>query len=517
MQRAFTKITALVALAIAACTSVRDRAETAYFQGDYRTAEALFDKLVRAHPNDARARQRRTQARDAVLREMLVATRTARAHHETRKAIELLGELLDQRAAWKMTIQPPSARALAAEVGAAGNDISLEIDRAIVRGPLVAEAQFARRAHLLAYADFGGRGRSMRNRVRAVGRARCGALADETSTATPAWSWLVDRYCTHFGADVDIARAPIQGLRSGLVVEGAIHGLRDDEAVTFSSTLANAFRATAWYAADGDGPLHATVTGTIGARYSQQPISMSAPWTEQVPYTDYVTEQESYQEPYTDTESYSEQVPHTEYRTKTEPCLQPATTDKRDNPPACIPTTTTEPVTVYRTEWKTRTVTKYRTAYREVTKPVTRYRDVEHDFEYTATELHGHYRSQLSIAIAPDGRFAGAVASISRDDTATALDHDVTFAPAGVVPVHEQLETRDALVTAERARLARAAADQLDARYAATYCRATSYTRDAAAACARLDLSRAPAPVHVALRGTFGDDEPLLAPLLARR
>jgi len=498
-----TRSLAVLAVVVG-CTSVRQLAETAYSKRHFRAAAALFDDLVKKHPDDVAARQRRTDARIAVLREMLIAVQAARRASQPTRADRLLEDLLDQRADWEMAIDRGAAPALAVEVTATGDHLAAEVDQvARTIGPLAAEARLADHEHLLAYPDFADRGRAMLARVGVVGRARCDALVAETSETRPAWSWLVERYCTHFGAAATIPRGTFPNLRTGLELDGGVGGLSDLEAVAFRGALADAFRTSAWYAPNGTGTLHATLQGTLAATFGAHPIAQSASWTEQVPYTDYETEQESYQEPYDDTESYSEQVPYTEYQTQTEAC---GTT-------TC---TSTVPVTVYRTEWKTRTVTKYRTAYRDVQKAVTRYRDVPHTFDYVATQRTGHYASQLAIAVDAAPPLASVAATVGRDDTATGIEHDVTFEPAGVVPVRADLETWDHLVTSERARLAARLVAELDARYAATYCTATVYTRDAAAACSYLDPARVPEPVHATLRGTFAADEPFLARILTR-
>lgn len=500
MWRSLVPLVVVVALG---CTSVRQRAETAYSKGRYREAAELFDRLVQRDPNDRAARQRRTDARYAVLREMLVAVQAARRARKLDRARALLEDLLDQRAAWEMAVDPQSAPALAVEVAAAGDAVTRAIDRvAAAAGPLAAEARLADHAHLLGYADFGDRAPATAARLRAMGAARCQALAADTAAAEPSWSWLVGRYCAHFGATAAIARGAFADRRTALVLDGAIDGLSEPEAAALRDVVADAFHASAWYAPNGTGALRGQVRGAIAVTFSQRAIVETAPWTEEVPYTDYVTEQESYEEPYDEVESYSEQVPYTEYQPKTVPCGETTCT-------------TTEPVTVYRTEWKTRTVTKYRTAWRDVTRPVTRYRSVPHVFQYGATAHAGHYVAELAVAIAA-GPPLDVTATTSRDDTATGVAHDVTFEPAGVAPQRPNLPTRARVIADERARLAAELVASLDARYAETYCAAATYTRDAAAACAYLDPTRVPAPVRVTLRATFGGDEPFLAAILTR-
>jgi hypothetical protein len=482
-----------VVVVLVGCTSVRQHAENAYSKGRYREAAELYDQLLQKTPDDAAAKSRRLDARRMVLREMMIAVQGSRRANRRAAAIEALGELLAQREAWTMADDGSLGAALSIEVAAAGNDIEIEIDQlAHATGPLTAEHKLAGYSRLFAHGVFGGRGRAIRERAADVGRADCLMLAKDTSADASSWSWLVARYCDHWSARVEVPRGVRSELRVGLAVDGAIDGLGGAEADAFRGALATAFVASAWYADNGTGTAHATVSGSIAATFTQRPVALSADWVEQVPYTDYVTESESYQEPYDDTETYTEQVPYTEWK-------DGAAT------------------TVYRSETKTRTVTKYRTAWRDVQKAVTRYRDVPHVFSYQAIEHAARYSSSLAITLDRDGSaLTDAVATISRDDVATGIEHDVTFEAAGVHPERPNLPSRGELIAGERQRLAQRLVATLDARYTAKFCTTQVYSRDAAAACAYVGLAAAPAGVHATLRGAFGADEPLLAAVLAR-
>jgi hypothetical protein len=295
-------------------------------------------------------------------------------------------------------------------------------------------------------------------------------------------------YCRHFGLEEPplLARS---NLKNRLVIDGGLGGITADETGRIKDTLAAAFAESVWFAPDAARPAHAMLTGRLNAVFDSRTVSRTANWTEQVPYTDYVTEQESYQEPYDDTETYYEQVPHTEYRDG-------------------------NPETVYRSESRTRTVTKYRTAYRPVTKPVTRYRDVPRSFNYEAIERTGRYTSQLQLRLDRDEPDVSAV--ISGNYFEHGFDHDVYNAQAGVSPERANLPTLGAFAAAEEQRLREALRIKLDARWADLYCSRSRFTPEEAATCAYLAPATIPSGAHAALQHAFGPDEALLQTVLVR-
>jgi hypothetical protein len=485
----------VVAVVIAGCApSTRQQAESAYASHDYRRAAELFDQLVENNPADASARSRRTAARQQVLRQMLRSVQAARATKRAGLATRRLGELLDQRAAWDLTLETETAGELADEVAASANEIDRAVARATdTRGPLTGHQVLDVHARLLAHPEFGNRIDVIFDRISAAGRARCKQLAASATPDQPYWTWIVARYCRNWG-DTSVAAAPFPDLRRELVVEGALEGQSDTENDRLRAALAAAFRASPWYAPTGAGTVKAKLEGRLSATFSSKDVTLSKDWTEQVPYTDWVTEQEPYQEPYEELESYTEQVPRTEWK---------------DN----------APVTVYTTEHKTRWVTKHRPATRDVQRAVTKYRDVPHTYRYAAVERVGTYRATLRVEIQPEpaSLFGGVIAESLRDDIQRGIDHDVSFVPAGISPRRAGIETRDQMVANEGRRLQERLVAVLDARYAALYCSAASYDKlEAAAACAYRDLARAPHGAHARLRAVFGDDETYLAPLLAR-
>jgi hypothetical protein len=488
------KLAWVVLVAAAGCApSTRQQAESAFARHDYRKAAELFDRVVATNPNDKGARDRRTDARKLALQQMLRGVQTARAKDPAR-ATQKLGELLEQRTAWQMQIEAKDA--LAAEVTATAKDIEVEIAGITTKtGPLAAHHALDRHAKLLAHPDFGNRIDVVFGRVAEVGRATCKRFAGSVTADEPYWAWIVDRYCRHWTPEASpVTVPPFPELRRELIVDGFVEGQSDAENEQLRVAIADAFRASAWYAPTGAGTAKAALYGRLAAKFTSKTVRRSKDWIEQQQYTDTETHQESYQEPYEEQESYWEDVSSTEWRDgKLE--------------------------TVTKQEHKTKWVTKYRTAWRNVETSVTRTREIPHTFSYSALERSGHYTAKLSLGVQrePESLFGDVTAELARDDRQRGFDHDITFDPAGIVPERADLETRDQMVANERARLQQRFVAALDAKYAATYCSAARYDRlEAAAACAYLDLARAPAPVRARLRGVFGDDEPHLANVLAR-
>jgi hypothetical protein len=486
----------LLTLPLVACTTLRDRADTSYARGDFLAAAATYDQVLAKDPGDAATHLRRAEARNAALRHLLSEAQAARQAGDGEAAAAALERLLAIRDGWRIQIEQRLAASLASALHAAAARTAAASATALATtGPLAAERVAAGHPALLGDPELSADRAAIAAPIHAAGRAVCEALP--TDGGAPAWGWLRARYCAHWG--VTVASPPRSALSSGVRVAGAIAGATAAQTARVTAALEGGLRASAWYAPDGAAPLPATLGGSLAAAFGSHAVARSAAWVEQVPYSADESHEESYQEPYDDTESYTESVPHTEYQSETHACGDTTCTDQ-------------VPVTVYSTEFKTRTVTKYRTAWRTVTTQVTKYRDEPRVFTYEATARTGDYASALEVTLPTLAVTAQAQARFS----AAGVDHDVTFAPAGVAPERANLMTLDDLATRAGDDLRDELHRRLDAAYAARFCAGDAYTRDQAAACAYLDLPSAPSAVHATLRAAFGGDEANLAPLLRR-
>ncbi|MEO8703656.1 MAG: hypothetical protein ABI867_26640 [Kofleriaceae bacterium] len=470
---------AIVLVWLVGCVSLQSRAESAYQRANYLGAVLIYDQILAEHPADAAAIAQRERARNAALQLMVKRIDPARGDD----AAEAVGRILDQRDAWRMTVVEVAPQITAAVATTTGYLDTRVRDELRYARPLSAEAVLVRHAAVLAHGEFAAPRDRLRAAVTDAGRATCAQLAADPSD--PHWSWLADRYCAHWG-DSPVHVPPLPHTRSGLVVEGALDGDSDADNQHLHATLAAGFRETAWFSPDAARVAEGWVGGKIAAAFSAHEIDLSKVWEEDVTYTDTETVSVSYDEPYDDTESYSEQVSHTN----------------------------TDGSTSYSTEWKTRTVTKHRTAWRTEQKAVTKHRTDRHTYRYKGIERTGRYASLLSVRLLdlPEPIAASAGSETSK----TGIDHDVTFAPASIVPQRANLETYAAYTLRQHDQLRARLVHTLDEQYAKQFCTRAQYTRDQAAACAYRDAATLPAPARATLRATFGGDEPLLAPLLRR-
>jgi hypothetical protein len=483
----------------ASCATTKGRADELYDEGRFLEAAELYDQLAREHPDDVEVKVRRTRARNGALRVQLAYVTKVRLAGHRELAAQQLQKLFVLRDQWRMTTEPAIAKLLETELVEAGNWLeSVVANRVRTSGPLVGESIALQYQALFANPELDKWRASIGTAIQAAARDMCGRLAP--TTITPYWSWIANRYCTHFGIRaVEPMRLP--NLRAGLAVTGNVQGTATGEVERIRIALANAFRASVWFSTDGATPVRASLSGSIGTSYDSRSVTRTADYTEQVPYTDHETVQEAYEEPYTDTEYYTEQVPHTEYRSESYDC----------GTSTC---TRSVPETVYRSESRTRTVTKYRTQYRSVTRPVTRYRTEHRTYTYAGVEHYGRYTSNIRLVLGSE--MEGLIAQVDQNATESGFETDASFPQASVYPQTANLTSPEGFVAIEERRLVAELVARLAGLYAARYCRSSQFTLEEAARCAYLDHQNAPPMVRKMLQEQFGEDEPLLSTLLSR-
>lgn len=487
-------------LVVASCATTKGQADDLYDQGRFLEAAELYDRIARENPNDVEAKVRRTRARNGALRMQLAYVTRVRQAGQRELAALQLQKLFQLRDSWQMNTEPAIAKLLETEVFEAGKWLEgVVANRVRTAGPLVGEAIALQFQELFAHPELDRWRSSIGLAIESAGRDVCSRIAP--TTTTPYWSWIANRYCTHFNIRaVEPMRLP--NLRAGLAVTGSVQGSASGESERMRIALANAFKASVWYANDGATPVRATLAGSVAATFDSRSVTRTADYTEQIPYTDYQTVQESYEEPYTDTEYYTEQVPHTEYRSESYSCGD--STCSR-----------TVPETVYRSESRTRTVTKYRTQWRSVTRPVTRYRTESRTYTYAGVEHHGRYQSSLRLVVAAD--LDGLIAQVEQNVDETGFETDASFPQAGVYPQSANLTSAESFVAGEERRLVADLHARLQALYAARYCRGDEFTLEEASRCAYLDLAAAPPEAQKVLHAQFGEDLQFLPTVLARR
>lgn len=485
---------------VASCATTRGKADDLYDEGRFLEAAEVYDQLARENPNDADVKVRRTRARNGAMRVQLAYVTKVRLGGHPDLAAQQLGKLYALRDGWAMNFEPAIAGLLDTEVAAVGTWLeALVANRVRTAGPLVGEAIAMTHVELFAHDELAKWRTSITQHIQSASRDVCGRLAP--TTTTPYWAWIANRYCLHFGIRaVEAMRLP--NLRAGLAVTGTVQGAAAGESERMRIALGNAFKGSVWFSADGATPVRGKLDGAIAAEFDSRSVTKTADYTEQIPYTDYETVQESYQEPYDDTEYYTEQVPHTEYRSESYSCGESTCTRS-------------VPETVYSSESRTRTVTKYRTAYRPVTRPVTRYRTENRTYTYAGVEHYGRYQSNLRVIL--DRDLDGLVAQVDQNTTETGFETDASFPQANVYPQSANLTSAEGFVANEEGRLVAELRARLDALYAARYCRAAQFSLEEASRCAYLGLDAAPPKAHEMLQEQFGEDVKLLPTLLARQ
>jgi len=475
--RILTDMKRLALVMLMGCTTLRGQADTAYSHGDYMAAATLYDKLAAANPDDREVLARRDQARAAELKSELADVETARIAGLDAESTGKLALVLAQRDVWGGVTPPDLQASFDFEIRESGNRITDEIVAKLkAAGPLAGEDAAEHYAHLLARPDFAEQHAAITKQLHDAGAAHCNALA--AVAQTPYWTWLADRYCAHFGVIRDAPQLPEQ--RTALVLDGAILGEDETETRALRGAITEAFAKSPWYATTGTGTAHATADGTVDVSASSREIVLTASWTEQVPYTDYETQSESYQEPYDDTETYTENCTDADGSTHV--------------------------------ETKTRTVTKYRTAWRDVQVPVTKYRDESRSQDYPAIERTAHYGSKLRVRI--DAGLPAITAAVDANGDQRGYDIDTTISEAGVSPQRANLPTHEQFALAQHARLADQLADLLKAEYARRFCTAGTYTIEEAARCAVVGTDLLPKPASESLGQVFAGETPYLGAVL---
>lgn len=490
----------LILVLVAACATTKGRADDLYDQGRFLEAAELYDQIARENPSDVEAKVRRTRARNGALRVQLAYVTKVRLAGQREIAAQQLQKLFQLRDSWRMNTEPAIAKLLETELVEVGTWLEgVVANRVRTAGPLVGESIALQFQELFAHPELDKWRASIGLAIETAGRDVCSRIAP--TTTTPYWSWIANRYCSHFNIRaVEPMRLP--NLRAGLAVTGSVQNTASGESERMRIALANAFKASVWYAPDGATPVRATLTGAVAAKFDSRSVTRTADYTEQIPYTDHETVQEAYEEPYTDTEYYTEQVPHTEYRSESYSC----------GDSTC---TRSVPETVYRSESRTRTVTKYRTQYRPVTRPVTRYRTENRTYTYAGVEHYGRYQSNLRLVVAAD--LDGLIAQVDQNVTESGFETDASFSPAGVYPQTANLTSAETFVANEERRLVAELHARLQALYAARYCRDSEFTLEAAARCAYLGMDAVPPQAHKVLHAQFGEDLQYLPAVLAKR
>lgn len=452
-------------LLLCACTSLRGRADDLARKGQFVEAAALYDDLVRKSPHEPELVSARDDLRWKALEQLLGNARRYRLEGRDEDAEADLLSFLNHRSQWNSQLNGALESSLLEEMGGTHQHLRTLIGAPAQKGlALTAEESLIRKRPLLAHREMVVIQREMENAVLQSGKDACQRLRTVSTEDTPHWKELVFRYCSHWReyAPQPPAAPELFGPAS---FDGDISGLNEAQVNRLREHLTRAFESSPWFSPNATPRPEFSLAGRFSTQRDSDSVTMTAPYTERVPYTDHEDRTETIEEPYTETEEY---------------------TDEKG-------------------EKKTRTVTKYRKYTRTFTVPVTKYRDVSRTFEYHAVRLSVDHRVALSSSGVLDARRGPLTASLQDQFSESGYEHDVTFHDANVSPQHVSFTPPQAWLEQRLEGMGRLFSQRLVEHWRQSYCATPALTLDDAARCARAGAAL-PTPAYRVLSEVLGDD-----------
>jgi hypothetical protein len=461
-------------LLLGACSTLRGRADELARNGQFVEAAALYDDLVRQHPQKAELVNARDDLRWKALEQLLGNARRYRLEGHDEKAEEALLGFLARKAEWNSKLNGALESSLLEEMEGTHKHLRQLVSTPAHKGlALTAESHLVRKRPLLAHREMVVIQREMEAVVLQSGKDTCSKLKNTSTEDSPHWRELVFRYCRNFREYAPRPPVPPE-LLGPPEWSGQLEGLHSAQQARLQARLNEAFEASPWFSTDATQRPAFSLLGRFSSRRDSDSVTRTATWNERVPYTDHEERQETIEEPYEDEEEYTD--------------------DKGQK--------------------KKRKVTKYRKRTRSFTVPVTRYRDVPRTFEYQAVRLSVEHRVAMSsTGVLASGR-APLTVTLQDQFSESGYEHEVTFHPGGVspqrvsfTPTHSWLEKQ---VDAMGARFSA----QLVEHWRQSYCELPALTLDEAARCARSGTAL-PTQAYRVLSEHLGDDAEKVSSLFA--
>ena len=390
----------LTALALCSCSLAVRRGNALAEQGDFMGAVSAYDEALAADPNDAEALALRDEARTQALVALLTDTQKAIGGKQFPKAASALGS------AFVLADQWGRLGTGEAELNLLGtawlDDLGRRLD---AEGPLRLGEERQRATSVLTHPRFSGLTAALAAAWAQAASTRCDTML--AAAKTPFLGALTQGYCHAFGREVEPATPPLPLFSTSPRVEDFVRGAQGPWPVT----LTQAFDASPWAWKGSQAHAHLKVSGQLEALYSDRPVTRTARWSVQVPYTT----------------TRWVQVPYTTYQYYSYPCGRRLCSGSR-------------PVTQYRTQ--PQTVTAYRTERRSL--------------DYAATESIAELTAQVNLFVdlSPHAKGLGTV--LSEQTVETGLTHS-GVAQAGVPPSTARLPSKSEW----DARMRKAAHDRL--------------------------------------------------------
>ncbi|WP_147452438.1 hypothetical protein [Corallococcus praedator] len=454
----------LLASTVTACSTIRGQANDLAEKGRFIEAAELYVKVVEDSPNDTSLRASLDDLRWRGLSQLLTGSRQARLEGRDEDAERNLEQFLAYKVKWNSKLDGGMESSLLEEMAGTHQHLRQLIGEQAKRGhALTAESHLNRKRALLAHAEMAPIRRDMENAVQQGGEATCARLKQSPSVGTAHWAELVSRYCRHYRQDAP--RAPMFPEALGVpMFQVSMDGISNDVVKYLMARMAGAFEASPWYSDASSRRVPLTLEGSLREDNSSQPVSLTATWTEQVPYTDHEDRTATAEVPYSVEEAYEDKG-----------------------------------------VMKKRLVTQKKTVEYKTTVEVTKYRDVPRAFEYRALRREVEYHFAVVAQAVLQDQHAPLAVKAEKSLTASGYEHNITFTPGGVTPQKFAQPSKDGWLDGELQGYEQTFFRTLLARWQDSFCTAPALTREEAARCAR-GGAELPGPARQALLDTLGDD-----------
>lgn len=491
------------ALSTGCATAVQKHADGAFERGDYVAAADLYDQAVREKPGSGRLIAKRWDARAKSVAELARRTQAQRHAGKELSALALARATIEAKVRW---FSGADRGRLSSETHHEVDELSewaiVVVSRSVrsqldAQKPLAAHHALKDARGLFEVAGLASRFETLAHEVTAAGAARCGELKTRLTEGRAHLSFIVAAYCRTFSTEAPPVPADRDQIGSLRIQANTLSPTTREQRARLEARLEELLTASPWFHASAQGMAAASISGSHTATFSEARAQREAQWVEQVSYQ----MQEFYQDPYYTTEFYMEQEPYTEYRSESYSCGYGKSSQ------TC---TRSVPHISYRSVQKSRHVLRYYTKSRTVT----RYRPEPRIFHYEVTEHRAAYTAAWDIALTFAPSVPQLIVPVRGAVKATADQHDVTFASAGVKPATAKLMGHDQWFDDRLKALDADFPKLVRTHWLASYCAAQSLDDEQAARCARGAREDTPTHAQAVLDGFLHDE---VKPLLATR
>ncbi|RKI44753.1 hypothetical protein D7Y27_12575 [Corallococcus sp. AB004] len=463
-RKSFLVPALLCAGAMTACSTTRGHANDLAEKGRFVEAAEVYVKLVNDEPNNPEYRASLDDLRWRGLSQLLTQARQARVEGRDEDAEVNLEQFFTYRVKWNSKLDGGMESSLLEEMAGTHRHLRLLIiEPAKLGNALTAESHLDRKRVLLAQPEMAPIRRDVEEAVAQGGVATCAKLKQSLSGGAQHWTELVSRYCGHYQQS-----AP----RAGMFPEAlgvptwqvSVDGISNDVVQYLMTRLSGAFEASPWYSEASQRHAPMTIAGSLRERRTVEPVQLTAPWTERVPYTDHEDRTATAEVPYSVEESYEEKG-----------------------------------------VMKKRLVRQTKTVEYKTTVEVTKYRDVSRSFDYHAQRRGVEY----SFAVVAQGilqeQHAPLAVKAENSIEASGYEHNITFEPGGVRPQVFQRPNKEGWLDGQLRGYEQTFFTSLMSRWQDAFCNAPAFAVEDAARCARGGVEL-PGPAKQALTDTLGDD-----------